>query len=160
MSPLSVLGALGTVQQLRASVNGWSHRISIASIFGVAALVLGLVALIFIATALFFVLADALSPVAAAGIVAAVFLVLAIIAGLLARRAITRGRAGTSKPAAALASPLVGHDPLISAANALSAIDSRTLFALGAGLIGGLIATQLRARTSSRPRADIRQAAE
>jgi hypothetical protein len=160
MSPLTVLGALGTVQQLRASVNGWSHRISVASIFGAAAFVLGLVALIFIATALFFALADRLSPVAAAGIVAAIFLVLATVAGLLARHAIKRGRAGTAKPAA-LAAPLGGHhDPLLSAAGMLSSLDSRTLFALGAGLIGGLLATQLRSRTSSRPRADIRQAAE
>jgi hypothetical protein len=159
MNLFSVLGALGTVQQLRATVNGWSHRISVASMFGVAALVLVLVALVFLGVCLFFALADALPPVAAAAIVAGVFLLLAVIAGLSARYAIKRGRGGTAKPAA-MAAPLTGHDPLLSAASALSNIDSRTLLALGAGVIGGLLATQLKSRTSRATRPDIRQAAE
>ena len=160
MNPLAVLGALGTVQQLRATVNGWSHRISVASMFGVAALVLGLVALVFLGVALFFVLADALPPVAAAAIVAGVYLLLAVVAGLLARHAIKRGRVGTGTPATALAAPMASHDPLLSAAGALSGLDSRTLFALGAGVIGGLLATQLRSRKTRTERTEIRQAAE
>jgi hypothetical protein len=127
--------------------------------FGVAALVLGLVALVFLGVALFFVLADALPPVAAAAIVAGVYLLLAVVAALFARHAIKRGRGGTGTPAA-LAAPLAGHDPLLSAAGALSGLDSRTLFALGAGLIGGLLATQLRSRATRTERTEIRQAAE
>ena len=163
MNPFAVLSALGTVQQLRASVNGWSHRISVASLFGVAALVLVLVALVILGVALFFALADTLPPIAAAAIVAGVFLVLAIIAGLFARYAIKRGR-GSGKAPAALAAPLTGHDPLLSAASALKGLDSRTMLALGAGVIGGLLATQLRARTArterSAERPTVRQAAE
>jgi hypothetical protein len=159
MNPLAVLGALGTIQQFRASLNGWQHRISVASMFGAAALVLVLVALLFLGVALFFVLADTLPPVAAAAIVAGVFLVLAIVAGLFARHAIKRGRAGTGTPVAT-AAPLAGHDPLISAAGALSGLDSRTMLALGAGVIGGLLATQLRARTARTERREMRQAAE
>ena len=55
----------------------------------------GLVALIFLGVALFLVLADALPAVAAAAIVAGVFIALGLIAGLLARHAIRRGRGGT-----------------------------------------------------------------
>jgi hypothetical protein len=157
MSPLTALGALATVQQLRASVNGWSHRISLASIFGAACLVLGLVALIFLAMTLFLALSDVLSPVAAAGAVTLLFVILAAIAGFLARHAITRGRGGTSTAVPASATPLVAQDPMLAAVNALGAVDSRTLLALGAGLIGGLLATQIRAKTT---RPDIRQAAE
>jgi hypothetical protein len=157
MSPLTVLGALGSVQQLRASINGWSHRISLASIFGAAAFVLGLVALIFLALTLFLALSNVLSPVAAAAAVTLLFAVLAAIAGFLARHAITRGRGGTGTAVAAPAAPLAAQDPMLSAVNALGAVDSRTLLALGAGLIGGLLATQLRARAA---RPDIRQAAE
>jgi hypothetical protein len=159
MNPLTVLGALGTVQQLRASVSGWSHRISLASIFGAACLVLGLVALIFLAMTLFLALSDVLSPVAAASAVTLLFVILAAIAGFLARHAIMRGRGGTRTRAAvpAPAAPLAAQDPMLSAVNALGAVDSRTLLALGAGLIGGLLATQLRARAA---RPDIRQAAE
>jgi hypothetical protein len=160
MSPLAVLSALGTIQQLRATVNGWSHRISQASMFGGGAFVLGLVALIFLGVTLFFALADVMPPVAAAAIVTGLFLLLAAGAALLARHAIKRGRGGTRMPTV-VPTAVTGHDPLLSAAGALSAIDSRTLFALGAGLIGGLLATQLRAR-AARPdiRPDIRQAAE
>lgn len=156
MSPFTVLTALGTAQQLRASINGWSHRISLAAMFGVAAFVLGLVALIFLAIMLFLALSDALSPVAAAGIVTAIFVVLAVIAGLLARHAITRGRGGTGLQARALATPPAA-DPIGAAATAFGAADPRLLLALGAGLIGGLLATQLRARGSaakSRPAAE------
>jgi len=85
--------------------------------------------------------------------------VLAIVAGLFARHAIKRGRAGTGTPVAT-AAPLAGHDPLISAAGALSGLDSRTMLALGAGVIGGLLATQLRARTARTERREMRQAAE
>lgn len=162
MNPLAVLGALGTVQQLRATVNGWSHRISVASMFGIAALVLGLVALVFLGVVLFFALADVLPPIAAAAIVAGVFLLLAVIAALFARHAIKRGRSGaaTSATPAALAAPLAGHDPLLSAASALKGLDSRTMLALGAGVIGGLLATQLRARAARTERPEMRQAAE
>jgi hypothetical protein len=145
MSPFTVLTALGTVQQLRASINGWSHRVSLAAMFGGAAFVLGLVALIFLAITLFLALSDALSPVAAAGIVTALFVVLAVIAGLLARRAITRGRGGTGLQARAPAT-LPAADPIGVAATAFGAADPRLLLALGAGLVGGLLATQLRTR--------------
>jgi hypothetical protein len=157
MSPLTVLGALGTVQQMRASLHGWTHRLSLASVFGAAAFVLGLVGLIFLGITLFLALSDTLSPVAAAAIVAGLFIVLAVVAGLLARYAITRGRGGTGHHGPAPAAPLLTADPMVTAMNALSGVDSRTLFALGAGLIGGLLATQLRGRTS---RPDLRQAAE
>jgi hypothetical protein len=159
MSPLAVLSAIGTVQQLRASVNGWSRRLSQASAYGLAAFVLGLVALIFLGLALFLVLADTISPAAAAAVVAAVFVLLAAVAGLLARHAIRRGRGGTGTgtsvalPAAAAAT----GDPMLAAATSLGGVDPRTLLALGAGLVGGLIAAQLRTRSA---RAETRQAAE
>jgi hypothetical protein len=147
MSPLAILGAVGTVQQLRATVNGWTRRLSLASAYGVVALVLALVALMFLGLTLFLVLADTVSPVAAAGIVAAVFVLLALIAGLLARHAVKRGRGGTGTqlavPAAATAAT---HDPMLAAAGTLASIDPRMLLALGAGLVGGLLATQLKAR--------------
>lgn len=159
MSPLTVLGALGTVQQLRATVNGWSHRISVASMFGVAALVLGLVALIFLGVMLFFALADVMPPIGAAAIIAGLFLLLAIVAALLARHAIRRGRGGTGT-AAALTASTAGNNPLLSAAGALSGLDSRTMLALGAGILGGLLATELRSRTARTTRPEMRQAAE
>jgi hypothetical protein len=156
MSPLAVLSALGTFQQLRASLSGWSHRISLASIFGAAAFVFGLVTFIFLAMTLFLALSDSMSPVAAAAVVTLIFLILAVVAGFLARHAIRRGRGGTGMHASA-SPPALTHDPMTTAANALSGIDSRTLLAVGAGLIGGLLATQLRSRSS---RTGIKQAAE
>lgn len=152
MSPFTVLGALGMVQQLRASINGWSHRVTQASIFGAVAVVFGLVALIFLAVTVFLALSDALPPVAAAAVVSLLFIVLAAVAGLLARHAIKRGRGGTGQ--APVVAPVVTPDPMLTAMNALSSVDSRTLFALGAGVIGGLLATQLRARGERSGRRD------
>jgi protein-S-isoprenylcysteine O-methyltransferase Ste14 len=155
MSPLAILGAVGTVQQLRASVNGWSRRLAHASAYGLVAFVLVLVALIFLGMTLFFVLADTISPAAAAGAVAAVFVLLAAVAGLLARHAVRRGRGGTGTqmavPAAAAAAT---RDPMLSAAGTLASIDPRMLLALGAGLVGGLLATQLKARTKEKQATD------
>jgi hypothetical protein len=152
MSPLTVLTALGTVQQLRATINGWSRRISRAAGFGAAAVLLGLVALIFLGITLFLALSDSLSPVAAAGIVTALFVMLAIIAGLLARHAVTRGRGGTGLQTQAS----VTADPVSATLNTLGTADSRTLLALGIGLIGGLLAMQLArgSRSDSRKPAD------
>ena len=162
MSPFAVLSALGTFQQLRASINGWSHRISLAAIFGGAAVVLGLVALVFLGFTLFLALSDAVSPVAAAAVVTIAYLILAAVLAFLARHAVTRGRGGTGMraPAAAPATALA-NEPALAAMNALSGIDSRTLLALGAGLIGGLLATQLRSRTASvKVREKLREAAD
>ncbi|HEX2116008.1 MAG TPA: phage holin family protein [Alphaproteobacteria bacterium] len=155
MSPLAVLSAIGTVQQLRATLNGWSRRVSHASIYGFAAFVLGLVGLVFIAATLFLLLADVMPPAAAAAAVAGLFVVLAIGAGLLARHAIRRGRGGTGTQT--LPAPVVAHDPLQAVAGSLGGIDPRTLLALGAGLAGGLIAAQWRTRAV---RTESRQAAE
>ena len=162
MSPFTVLSALGTFQQLRATIHGWSHRISLAAIFGGVAVVLGLVGLVFLGFTLFLALGDAMSPVAAAAVVTVVFLVVAAVAGFLARHAVMRGRGGTgmhaSSPAPAAA---LTHDPMATAVNALSGVDSRTLFALGAGLVGGLLATQLRSRSAAtKVREKVREAAE
>ena len=156
MSPLAILSAVGTVQQLRATVNGWSRRLALASAYGFVAFVLALAALLFLGATLFLLLADSMSPAAAAAVVMAVFLVLAIVAGLLARHAIRRGRGGTGMHAA-LPAPVAAADPMMAAASSLGGIDPRTLLALGAGLVGGLIAAQLRSRSN---RTETRQAAE
>jgi hypothetical protein len=155
MSPLAVLSAIGTVQQLRATLNGWSRRISHASIYGLTAFVLALVALVFLAATLFLLLADVMPPAASAAVVTAIFLLLAVVAGLLARRAIRRGRGGTGMQT--LPAPVAAHEPLQAVAGSIGGIDPRTLLALGAGLIGGLIAAQWRTRSV---RAESRQAAE
>lgn len=139
MTPFSVLKAVGTVQQLRATLNGWSHRITMAAAYSTAAFILAAVAIGFLAAALFLALADAMSPVAAAAIVAVVLFVLATIAALLARHAIRRGRGGTGTKLPALA-PATGRGEL------LGGVDPHTLYALAAGVVGGLIATQLRSR--------------
>lgn len=138
MTPYAVLTSLGAVQQLRATINGWSHRLTVAGVYGVIAFVLVVLAVGFLATALFFALLDSTSPVIAALIVAVVLLVLGAVAALLARHAIRRGRGGTG-------SRLPAAQPLGSL-GAAGGLDSNTLFALAAGVIGGLIATQLRSR--------------
>jgi hypothetical protein len=142
MTPLGVLSAVGAVQQLRATVNGWSHRITVSAIYGVVALVLAAIAIAFLGVALFFALAEIMSPVAAAAIVAAVLLVLAAIAALLARHAIQRGRSGSS--ATKVPVPLAAQRGDAMGIAGLGAIDPNVLYALAAGLVGGLLATQLR----------------
>lgn len=139
MTPFAVLSGLGTLQQLRATAQGWSRRLVAASIYGVVALIFALVTIVFLGLALFFWLSDMVSPVSSAIIVAIVMVVLAGIAGLLARHAIRRGRGGTGSalPAATHADDLLG-----------AGLNTNTLFALGAGLVGGLIAAQLRNRSS------------
>lgn len=145
MSPFAVLSAVGAVQQLRATVNGWSRRVTHAAAYGVVAFVFAVIAIGFLAAALFFALADGLSPVAAALVVAAVLLVLAAVAGLLARHAIHRGRGGTGSQLPA-ALPAARRDDMSGAIGTLAGVDPHTLYALAAGLVGGLIATQLRSR--------------
>jgi Putative Actinobacterial Holin-X, holin superfamily III len=138
MTPFAVLTSVGALQQFRATINGWSHRLAVAGVYGVVAFVFAVIAIGFLAAALFFALVDSTSPVIAALIVAVVLLALATGAGLLARHAISRGRGGTGTrlPAAQPLSPL----------GAVGGLDTNTLFALGAGIVGGLIATQLRSR--------------
>ncbi len=140
MTPFAVLTSVGAVQQFRATINGWSHRLAVAGVYGVVAFVLAVLAIGFLAAALFFALVDSTSPVIAALIVAVTLLVLATAAALLARHAIRRGRGGTGSrlPAAQPSIPL----------SAAGGIDSNALFALAAGVVGGLIATQLRSRTA------------
>lgn len=147
MTPLAVLSAVGAVQQLRATVNGWSRRITIAAVYGVVALVLAAIAIAFLAAALFFALAEVMSPIAASAVVAAVLLVLAAIAALLAQNAIQRGRGGTG---AKLPAALSGGQPgqAMGAIGNLGSIDPNTLYALAAGLVGGLVASQLRPRNT------------
>lgn len=147
MTPFTVLSAVGAVQQLRATVNGWSRRITVAAIYGVIALVLVAIAVAFLGAALFFALAEVMSPVAASAVVAAVLLVLAAVAGLLAQHAIQRGRAGTGAKVP-MALPGTQRNDLLGAATRLGSVDPNTLYALAAGLVGGLVAAQLRSRAT------------
>jgi hypothetical protein len=153
MTPFAVLSAVGAVQQLRATVNGWSRRITVAAIYGVVALVLAAIAIAFLAAALFFALAEVMSPIAASAIVAAVLLVLAAIAALLAQNAIQRGRGGTGTRLPATLSGAQQNNALRAIGN-LSSIDPNTLYALAAGLVGGLLASQLSSRNT---RAEIKR---
>ena len=147
MSPFAVLSAVGAMQQLRATVNGWSHRIGTAAAYGVVAFVFAAIAIAFFAAALFFALAEVMSPIAASAIVGAALLVIAVIAALLARHAIQRGRGGTGSalPATAMAGQ---RSDMLGAVNSLGSIDPNTLYALAAGLVGGLVATQLLSRNT------------
>lgn len=140
MTPFAVLTSVGAIQQFRATLNGWSHRLAVAGVYGVVAFVFVVLAVGFLAAALFFALVDHTSPVIAALIVAVVLLALGTAAALLARHAVRRGRGGTGSrlPAAQPLSPM----------GAIGGVDSNTLFALAAGVIGGLIATQLRSRAA------------
>jgi hypothetical protein len=147
MTPFAVLSAVGAVQQLRATVNGWSRRITMAAIYGIVALVLAAIAVAFLAAALFFALAEVMSPIAAAAIVAAVLLVLAAIAALLAQHAIQRGRGGTGAKLP-VALPGTERSEMMRAVGNLGSIDPNTLYALAAGLVGGLVAAQLRSRNA------------
>lgn len=148
MTPFAVLSAVGAVQQVRATVNGWSRRLAVAGIYGIVAFVLAAIAIAFLAAALFFALAEVMSPVAASAIVAAVLLVLAAIAALLAQNAIHRGRGGTT--GTKLPAALSGGQPnqAMGAIGNLGSIDPNTLYALAAGLVGGLVASQLRPRNT------------
>jgi hypothetical protein len=145
MSPFAVLSAVGAMQQLRATVNGWSHRIATAAAYGVVAFVFAAIAIAFFAAALFFALAEVMSPIAASAIVGAALLVIAVIAALLARHAIQRGRGGSALPATAMASQ---RGDMLGAVGGLGSIDPNTLYALAAGLVGGLVATQLLSRNT------------
>src|SRR3954470_24696690 len=65
MNLLSVLSAVGTVQQVRASAQGWSRRLALVALYGGVALVFVIVAVAFLAAALFIWLTDRMAPVGA-----------------------------------------------------------------------------------------------
>lgn len=147
MNPLLAASALSTFQQWRATAQGWSHRLALAGAYGLVAFVLVLTVVNFVAVALFIWLADLVPAPVAALIVAIVFALLAGLAALLARHAIKRGRGGTGSKLPALPGPE-------QALNVLGGANTGLVTAIVAGVIGGLVSSQLRARAQPKRERD------
>jgi|GEM_PF-2305776 Protein of unknown function (DUF1469). len=141
MTPFAVLSGLGVLQQFRATLNGWVRRLTTAGAYGGVAFTLVIAAIVFLGAALFLWLAENMSPPLAALIVAFVLLVLAALAVALARHAVNHGRHDQRSPV-----PMAGLDTDL--AKVLGGANMGLAYAVIAGLIGGLLATQMRSRKS------------
>jgi len=135
-----LLGAAEVYLGLRHRARRLARSLCYSLAFAAAAAIVAMVAVAFLALALFFVLSAHLDPAWAAAIVAAVFLLAAgILIAVVARR-LSRGGAHAATPAAPRAEPEAGRPRGASPPLPLEI----TIAALAVGIAAGLLSDRKR----------------